>query len=179
MRQVIILLLLITNIFTSGKVFAQNQLKQAIQGIVIDRSSGAPLPYVTITVLPSSGMRAVTGEDGKFTIERVSIGRHDLQASSIGYETTIIREVMVTSAKEIHLEIQLKENVHELDEVVITVQSKKQVEQIPQLELLECFNSAADASAYIQTSMVDLIFLDIQMPGINGIEFARMIPKQH
>ncbi|MCD7899545.1 MAG: carboxypeptidase-like regulatory domain-containing protein [Bacteroides sp.] len=78
MRQVIILLLLITNIFTSGKVFAQNQLKQAIQGIVIDRSSGAPLPYVTITVLPSSGMRAVTGEDGKFTIERVSIGRHDL-----------------------------------------------------------------------------------------------------
>lgn len=86
---------------------------------------------------------------------------------------------MVTSAKEIHLEIQLKENVHELDEVVITVQSKKQVEQIPQLELLECFNSAADASAYIQTSMVDLIFLDIQMPGINGIEFARMIPKQH
>lgn len=86
---------------------------------------------------------------------------------------------MVTSAKEIHLEIQLKENVHELDEVVITVQSKKQVEQIPQLELLEYFNSAADASAYIQTSMVDLIFLDIQMPGINGIEFARMIPKQH
>ncbi|RRD71664.1 LytR/AlgR family response regulator transcription factor [Tannerella forsythia] len=63
------------------------------------------------------------------------------------------------------------------DEPIARKGIKKLVDQIPQLELLECFNCAETASAYLQTTEVDLIFLDIQMPGINGIEFARNIPR--
>lgn len=51
------------------------------------------------------------------------------------------------------------------------------VEEISQLELLKSFNNAEDASVYINNTVVDLIFLDINMPGINGIEFAHTIPK--
>jgi DNA-binding LytR/AlgR family response regulator len=50
--------------------------------------------------------------------------------------------------------------------------------KIPQLQLEGSFESAETASEYINTHPVDLIFLDIEMPGINGIEFARSIPKQ-
>lgn len=63
------------------------------------------------------------------------------------------------------------------DEPIARKGVKKLVGQISQLELLDSFNSAEAASEYIQTTGVDLIFLDIQMPGINGIEFARSIPK--
>lgn len=63
------------------------------------------------------------------------------------------------------------------DEPIARKGVKKLVDQISQLELLDSFNSAEAASEYIQTTNVDLIFLDIQMPGINGIEFARSIPK--
>jgi len=63
------------------------------------------------------------------------------------------------------------------DEPIARKGIKKLVEQIPQLELLDCFNSAESAAEYIKTDDVDLIFLDIQMQGINGIEFARSIPK--
>ncbi len=63
------------------------------------------------------------------------------------------------------------------DEPIARKGIQKLVGQISQLELLESFNSAEAAAGYIQTSNVDLIFLDIQMPGINGIEFARSIPK--
>lgn len=52
------------------------------------------------------------------------------------------------------------------------------VEEISQLVLLNSFNNAEDASVYINNTVVDLIFLDINMPGINGIEFARTIPKE-
>lgn len=52
------------------------------------------------------------------------------------------------------------------------------VDEIPQLELLNCFNNAETASEFINEVNVDLIFLDINMPGTNGIEFARSIPKQ-
>jgi Response regulator of the LytR/AlgR family len=63
------------------------------------------------------------------------------------------------------------------DEPIARKGIKKLVEQILQLELLDSLNSANAASAYMETNQVDLIFLDIQMPGINGIEFARSIPK--
>lgn len=63
------------------------------------------------------------------------------------------------------------------DEPIARKGVKKLVGQISQLELLDSFNSAEAASEYLQTTGVDLIFLDIQMPGINGIEFARSIPK--
>lgn len=40
------------------------------------------------------------------------------------------------------------------------------------------FPSAAAAAAFLDKHSVDLIFLDIQMPGMNGMEFARLIPPQ-
>lgn len=63
------------------------------------------------------------------------------------------------------------------DEPIARKGIQKQVEQISQLELLNSFNSAEAASEFMNTNTVDLVFLDIQMPGINGIEFARSIPK--
>lgn len=64
------------------------------------------------------------------------------------------------------------------DEPIARKGIEKLVNQISQLELLDKFNSAKSASEYMQTVQVDLVFLDIQMPGINGIEFAKSIPKQ-
>lgn len=63
------------------------------------------------------------------------------------------------------------------DEPIARKGIKKLMDQISQLELLDTFNSAEAASEFINTTTVDLVLLDIQMPGINGIEFARSIPK--
>lgn len=46
------------------------------------------------------------------------------------------------------------------------------------LQLVGSFNSAATASDFMEQNVVDLVFLDIQMPGITGIEFARTISKR-
>lgn len=48
---------------------------------------------------------------------------------------------------------------------------------ISTLELAGAFENAEAAARFIKDNPVDLIFLDIQMPGINGIEFAKSIPK--
>lgn len=47
----------------------------------------------------------------------------------------------------------------------------------PFITLKGTYNSAISAMKDIRTSPVDLIFLDIQMPELSGIEFARIIPK--
>lgn len=51
------------------------------------------------------------------------------------------------------------------------------LEEYPDIELVGIFSQAAPALAYLMLNHVDLIFLDIRMPGINGIDFARSIGK--
>ncbi|QCR22040.1 LytTR family DNA-binding domain-containing protein [Pontibacter sp. SGAir0037] len=50
--------------------------------------------------------------------------------------------------------------------------------KVPFLELENVFVSAAEALNYIQQQKVNLIFLDINMPDITGIEFAKLVPPQ-
>lgn len=52
------------------------------------------------------------------------------------------------------------------------------INQTDDLDLIGSFNSPDAATNFMETNEVELIFLDIQMPGINGIEFARTIPKE-
>lgn len=49
--------------------------------------------------------------------------------------------------------------------------------EIPHLHFLEGFNSAQKALDFISENTVDILFLDIEMPGMNGLDFARKCPK--
>lgn len=51
------------------------------------------------------------------------------------------------------------------------------VEKTPFLELKKKCSSAIEAMEFIKTNPVDVLFLDIQMPDLTGIEFSRMLPK--
>jgi len=52
------------------------------------------------------------------------------------------------------------------------------VDESPRLTCLGAFSQVQAASLFMESNAVDLIFLDIKMPGINGIAFARTIPRQ-
>ncbi len=50
------------------------------------------------------------------------------------------------------------------------------VQRTPMLELCGTFNSASEAVRPIIDGKIDIVYLDIEMPQINGIEFAKIIP---
>jgi DNA-binding LytR/AlgR family response regulator len=52
------------------------------------------------------------------------------------------------------------------------------VENTKGLSLEGCFNNAQSAGEFLTDGKIDLIFLDINMPGINGIEFAETLPEK-
>lgn len=52
------------------------------------------------------------------------------------------------------------------------------VENTKGLSLEGCFNNAQSAGEFLADAKIDLIFLDINMPGINGIEFAETLPEK-
>ena len=121
-------LIVIWLLLTSTGISAQkatNQLTQTIRGIVIDRNSSAPLSYVSIGLLDMPEIGSTTDDNGIFVLKNVPLGRHNLQATSVGYEANIFKEILVTSAKEVYLEIPLIENTNELGEVVVFAQTNK------------------------------------------------------
>ena len=52
------------------------------------------------------------------------------------------------------------------------------VKDTSQLNLTGMFNNAIGASKFMEENPVDLIFLDIQMPGITGIELLTIYPRE-
>src|SRR5258708_11226791 len=49
------------------------------------------------------------------------------------------------------------------------------IEQTPFLNIIGRYSSAVEALKAIHTQKIDVIFLDIQMPDLNGIELARVL----
>lgn len=52
---------------------------------------------------------------------------------------------------------------------------RRYIEKIPNLHLCGEFGNAIDASIYLQEHHVELIFLDIRMPQLNGTDFVRSL----
>jgi len=52
------------------------------------------------------------------------------------------------------------------------------VVKTPFLDLKGSFSSGTAAFAYIQDNPVDLLFCDIQMPNLSGIDLSRMLPER-
>ena len=50
--------------------------------------------------------------------------------------------------------------------------------KIPELNLIGTFNSAVSAMKILRENPVQLLFLDIQMPELSGLEFASILPKE-
>ncbi|MBN1821780.1 MAG: response regulator transcription factor [Prolixibacteraceae bacterium] len=64
------------------------------------------------------------------------------------------------------------------DEPLALKKIKEYIEQVDYLELLNEFNSAIDAIGFLKQNQVDLIFLDIRMKKLSGIQFLESIQSK-
>lgn len=88
---------------------AQN-ITQTIRGTVVDQESKFPLIGVTVIL---NGTEEITGTttdiDGKFRLEEVPVGRQSLTFSYLGYEEVTMSDLVLTSGKELILEVDMFE----------------------------------------------------------------------
>lgn len=88
---------------------------QNVKGAVLDQDSKMPLIGANImirTVDKTYG--ASTDLEGYFKIEGVPVGRHDIEISYLGYEPRHLKAVLLTSGKELNLQIELAESTVQL-----------------------------------------------------------------
>lgn len=64
------------------------------------------------------------------------------------------------------------------DEPLALRQLTNYIDKIPYLELAGSCNNALEAQQFLTTNPVDLIFVDINMPDLNGVDFVRSLVQR-
>lgn len=127
-----------------------------ISGRVIDER-GEPLAGVNIAV-PAARTGAVTENDGRYVIINVPAGTYDVRINLLGYKTTTVQGLVVSSDRTTELDVRLEATPLELEEVVITAErpvvdvnvtsnvasvTRREIESLPVQELSEIVNLQA------------------------------------
>ncbi len=101
------------------------EITKLVRGTVIDKLSREPLIGASVVLLDSSKTNGTFCDtDGKFRLANVPLGRQMIRISFLGYKETTV-SIVVTSGKEVVLEIELEQSVIQGKEIEITAEKQK------------------------------------------------------
>ncbi len=119
------LLSILAGIFFTQLLPAQD-FSQTVRGTILDAYTQQPLDSVRIRVLTSNPpVDAISNLKGEFLLKNVPIGRHDIAFAHPDYLSFTRPGILVSSAKEVVLEVQLEERYYEMEEVTLTPPREK------------------------------------------------------
>lgn len=102
-------------IFISFQAMGQG----VIRGKIVNPVNNQPVPYANIQVLNTS-LGAISDEQGAYEITAVPPGLYNVRASFVGYQSKTFFEVLVSQAKAVQLDFDLREDASSLNEVVVS-----------------------------------------------------------
>ena len=106
-KTILILFHCMSFLIIYGQTHVQN-----VRGKVVDNESLLPLIGANVSIISSQDLLGTsTDEDGYFDINQVPIGRHTFSISYLGYEPVIIQNILVTTGKEVVLDINMTESL--------------------------------------------------------------------
>ena len=105
---------------------ATNMQAETLRGTVKDAITGEPLIGATVKIIELENTAAVADVDGNYIISLSKGGRYTIEAGYIGYEPSVMKEVLISGVKEVVLDIALRENSTELKEVVVKPRVNKE-----------------------------------------------------
>jgi hypothetical protein len=111
-------------LFIAQLTIAQNN-RQNIRGVVTDKLTQTTLPGATVQIMNKEANKGtVTDANGNYVLPDMAPDRYEIKVSYIGYKDVFASNVLVTSGKEVVLDIAMEENLKLLNEVVITANRK-------------------------------------------------------
>ena len=142
-RRLVMLFVVVVGVFLPQSIVAQT-----VKGRVTDAITGETLVGAAVRVmeLPLTGV--ATDADGEFSITVSQSGRYTIETTYVGYEPSVMKEVLVAGAKEVVLDITLRENSTELAEVVVKPRVNKQATVSPTALVGGMMLSMEEASRY-------------------------------
>lgn len=144
------------------------QLTSVIKGTVTDKVSQATLIGVNVTLVGSDPLIGTTTDiNGEFRLEDVPTGRQTIRVSFLGYESRDIPNLLVFSAKELVINVELKEKYSQLGEVVITGEADKR-ESINKMNTVSSRTISIEEATRFSGSLQDPARMSQNYAGVSG-----------
>ena len=117
--------LILFSVLCSSFAFAQDFV-QNVRGKIVDAQSGAELPGVMIQLLEGDSTNVViTDVFGDYKLQNIPVGRVDVAFSYNGYQSVLKQNLVITSGKELILNIKLEESATNLNAVTIKLKANQ------------------------------------------------------
>jgi len=118
MKKILISIVLLAINLTG--IFANENMTQTIRGTVVDAVTGYPLIGATVILLDSDPLvGTITDLNGEFQLKNIPLGRQSIEVRYVGYHSRVISNLLLTSGKELVVQVQLEESAVEMDEIVV------------------------------------------------------------
>ncbi len=129
------LLMLIIMTLIVGVEFASAQSRSRIEGTVKDAKTGEPLPGANVLVVGTS-LGAVTNLNGHFVIVNVPVGSYDVRASMVGYNSELVKSVLVSVERVATVNFTLEPAAIETKEVVVVANRAQLHKEVSSTQLV-------------------------------------------
>jgi len=144
------------------------EVTQTVRGKIVDKDSQIPLIGATVVVIASDPLIAsVTDENGTFRLSNVPIGRINLKVTYIGYEDRTIPNLLVSSAKEEIVTVDLTESINKLNEIVI-VDNVSKTEALNEMAISSSHTFSVEETQRFAGSFDDPARMVTGFAGVNG-----------
>jgi len=128
------LTIVIIAIFAINTNLYSQSIKQTIRGKVYDNTTQEPLPFSAIIVQNTDPLIGTTSDlHGNFILKNVAVGRVNIRVNMLGYESYIISELLVSSGKEVFLNIAMQQSTKQLGEIVVRVSKTSPINSMTSL----------------------------------------------
>ena len=128
-------------IFFLAPLLLLAQPSQVVKGKVVDRVTGIGIPGAIVQVRDAPmALPSMTDPQGSFRIMGVPVGRQSFYISYPGYKAAELRDIIVTSGKEVVLNIEMEESALEVEEVQVRAVSDSDVVNTMQAVNMKSFS---------------------------------------
>lgn len=149
------------------------QPTQKVAGKIFDSETKFPLVGVRIEILTSDTLkkyRAITDPSGEFIMNEVPVGKHELVASYMTYDTKTVT-IEVNSGKQTIVELAMLESFIEQEEMIVT--ARKKGETINELALISAQQFSVEETNRYPGSRSDPARMASNFAGVGGADDSR------
>ncbi len=144
-------------------------LTQVVRGKIVDQQSGSPIIGANVIIMGTSPLLGATSDmEGNFRIANVPLGRQNIKVTFIGYEESTLSEVLVSTGKEVVLNITLRESFVAMDEIVIRASDQQKGKPLNDMALISAQSFSVEETTRYAATFDDPARAAMSLPGVTG-----------
>jgi hypothetical protein len=141
---------------------------QTVRGQVLDKESKMPLIGANVLIRDLETMIGTTTDiDGYFKIEKVPVGRRTIEVSYIGYEPAMMNSIMLTTGKELVLNIELLESTVSMETIVVKANHDK-AETLNEMASVSARSFSVEETGRYAAAFNDPARMALNFAGVTG-----------